>query len=385
MTDTVPKTSEKPTFAVGDSAQGHSGLSHGLRTAVVGAGFMGATHARAIRASGGRVAWVIVNDPHLLVAAQRTLHADEATTDLAAVLADESIDVVHVCTPNDTHADIASAVLAAGKPVVCEKPLATDGDRAAALARQAADRQVITAVPFVYRFHPMVREMRARMRSGQPGELSVAHGSYLQDWLASPDDDNWRVDPDAGGRSRAFADIGSHWCDLFEFVSGDVITEVSAQLRTVFPRRGGHPVRTEDAASVHFRTRSGLLGTMVVSQTAAGRKNRLHLELSGSNSSFAFDQEESERLWIGRRDGSIAAQRDPATLDPSAARYAFLPAGHPQGYQDSFNAFVADAHSAAAGVVPDGLPTFADGARAARLCDAVLQSAQDAGAWTAPL
>ena len=346
---------------------------------------MGATHARAIRASGGHVALAVVTKPERLHAAKSVLRADDATTDLAAALADTSIDVVHICTPNDAHADIASAALAAGKPVVCEKPLATDGETAAALAGQAVAHRTITAVPFVYRFHPMVREMRARIRSGQLGELSVAHGSYLQDWMASPAEDNWRVDPSAGGRSRAFADIGSHWCDLFEFVTGDVITEVSAQLRTVFPQRGGRPVRTEDAASVHFRTRSGMLGTMVVSQTAAGRKNRLHLEVSGSGSSLAFDQEESEKLWIGRRDGSIAAVRDPLTLDPTAAPYAFLPAGHPQGYQDCFNAFIADAHSAVLGVVPDGLPTFVDGARAARLCDAVVQSADAAGVWTAPL
>ena len=360
-------------------------LAPGLRAAVVGAGFMGATHARAIRASGGYVAAVVTNDPGLAASAQSAVRAEAVTTDLAEVLADETVDVIHVCTPNNTHADIASAVLAAGKPVVCEKPLATDGGVAAALAQQAADSGVMTAVPFVYRFHPMVREMRARVRAGQLGELSVAHGSYLQDWLAGSDTDNWRVDPAAGGRSRAFADIGSHWCDLFEFVTGDFVTAVSAQVRTVFPHRGGQPVHTEDAASVHLRTRSGLLGTMVISQTAAGRKNRLHLEVSGSDSSLAFDQEDPERLWIGRLDGSVAAQRDPATLDPSAARYAFLPAGHPQGYQDCFNAFVADAHAAVSGAVPDGLPTFADGARAARLCDAVLQSADDAGAWTTPL
>jgi predicted dehydrogenase len=133
------------------------------------------------------------------------------TTDQAAVLADQSIDVVHLCTSNDTHAYIASAVLAAGKRV-CEEPPATDGAGAAALGRQAADRQV-TAVPFVHRFHPMVREMQARIRAGQTGEVSVAYGTNLQDWLANPDD-NWRALLDAGRRSRAFADIGSHWCDL---------------------------------------------------------------------------------------------------------------------------------------------------------------------------
>jgi predicted dehydrogenase len=211
MADTVTTTSEKPTFAVGDSAQAALELSRVLRTAVVGAGFIGAMHARAIRASGGRVALVVVDDPHLPAAAQRTLQAEDGDDGSSGRPRGREHRLSICALPTTCTPTSPCAVLAAGKRV-CEEPLATDGARAAALARQAADRQV-TAVPFVHRFHPMVREMRARIRAGQTGEeVSVAYGTNLQDRLASPDD-NWRALPDADGRSRAFADIGSH-CDL---------------------------------------------------------------------------------------------------------------------------------------------------------------------------
>jgi predicted dehydrogenase len=228
----------------------------------------------------------------------------------------------------------------------------------------------------------MVREMRARVAAGQPGIISTVHGSYLQDWLADAADDNWRVDDQAGGPSRAFADIGSHWCDLTEFVTGDRIILVSALTRTIRADRGGRAVRTEDLATAHFRTASGVLGTLVVSQVASGRKNRLFLEVSGTDASLAFDQEDPDRLWLGRRDESRLLVRDPATLSPPAARVNSLPPGHAQGYQDAFDTFVADSYAAARGEEPDGLPVFADGARSACVVDAVLASAAADGAWT---
>jgi predicted dehydrogenase len=219
------------------------------------------------------------------------------------------------------------------------------------------------------------------------------HGSYLQDWLLRPDDTNWRVDAELGGASRAFADIGSHWCDLAEFVSGHRITRLSARLLTAVPERvsepGRHafgssrgtadtrPVTTEDAALVQFETDSGALGSVVVSQVSAGRKNRLWIELDGSTEAVAFDQEQPEVLWCGSRDSLTIVRRDPAALSPVAARYATLPAGHPQGYADCFDAFVADFYGAVRdGSLPEGTPTFADGLRAALITDAVLSSSQ---------
>jgi predicted dehydrogenase len=249
-------------------------------------------------------------------------------------------------------------------------------------------------VPFVYRYYPTVREARERVGSGQAGALRLLHGTYLQDWLLRPDDDNWRVDERLGGASRAFADIGSHWCDLAEFVSGHRITRVSARMLTAVPERIGatgrkafspdrgegevHPVTTEDAVVVQFETDAGAIGAVVISQISAGRKNRLWIELDGAEETLAFDQEQPEELWCGRREAVTIVRRDPLTLSPPAARFAFLPGGHPQGYADCFDAFVADFYEAVrTGSTVDGMPTFSDGLRAASITDAVLVSSRE--------
>ena len=239
-----------------------------------------------------------------------------------------------------------------------------------------------------------VREARERVRTGSVGAVRIVHGSYLQDWLLRPEDDNWRVDEDLGGASRAFADIGSHWCDLAEFVSGQRITRLCAQTLTALPERikneshaafqsvdgDGTPrsVGTEDAAVVQFETDAGAVGSTVISQISAGRKNRLWIELDGAEEALAFDQEHPEELWCGRRESLTIVRRDPATLSPAAARFAFLPGGHPQGYADCFDAFVADFYdSVRNGSAVAAMPTFSDGLRAALITDAVLTSARE--------
>jgi predicted dehydrogenase len=281
--------------------------------------------------------------------------------------------VVHICTPNHLHLPLAEAALAAGKHVICEKPLAIDDRGAEEMAEIAASSGRMTAVPFVYRYYPTVREARERVRTGVTGPIRLIHGGYLQDWLLRPEDDNWRVDEQFGGASRAFADIGSHWCDLAEFVSGHRITRVSARLFTSVPDRRV----TEDAVILQFETDHGAVGSAVISQISAGRKNQLTLELDGANEALAFNQEEPEALWVGRRENVTLIKRDPGVLSGPAARLATLPAGHPQGYNDCFDAFVADAYAAAiTGEVPDGLPVFRDGLRAARITAAVLSSAR---------
>jgi predicted dehydrogenase len=351
------------------------------RIGIVGGGFMGRVHAHAARVAGARIVGAIGSSPDRAGAAAAATGAESGYASLDDLLA-QDLDVLHVCTPNAQHLPVTTAALAAGKHVVCEKPLATSAADADRLVQAARDAGKAGTVPFVYRYHPMVREMRARVATGRPGIISTVHGSYLQDWLADAADDNWRVDDEAGGPSRAFADIGSHWCDLTEFVTGDRIARVSALTRTIRDERCGRAVRTEDLATAHFRTASGVLGTLVVSQVAAGRKNRLYLEVSGTDASLAFDQEDPDRLWLGRRDESRLLVRDPATLSPPAARVNSLPPGHAQGYQDAFNSFVADSYAAARGDDPDGLPLFTDGARSARVVDAVLASAAADGAWT---
>ena len=280
--------------------------------------------------------------------------------------------MVHVCTPNHLHRPLAEAALAAGKHVICEKPLAIDDRGAEEMLDAAIASGRVHAVPFVYRYHPMVREARERVQTGVSGAIRLIHGGYLQDWLLKADDDNWRVDESIGGASRAFADIGSHWCDLAEFVSGHRITRVSARTYGTFPERA-----TEDAVIMQFETDKGAVGSTVISQISAGRKNQLTLEIDAAEEALYFNQEEPETLWVGKREAVTLLKRDPGVLSPNAARLANVPAGHPQGYNDAFNAFVADAYAATlTGEAPDGLPDFRDGLRAARITAAVLASAE---------
>jgi predicted dehydrogenase len=368
-----------------------------LRVGIAGSGFIGRVHARSARLAGGHLVAVAASSPESGKAATAELGAERAAGSAEELVASPDIDVVHICTPNHLHRPLAEAALSAGKHVVCEKPLGLDVAEAEALAAAAGESGQQASVPFVYRFYPTVREAQERVSRGELGTITLLHGTYLQDWLLRPQDDNWRVDEATGGASRAFADIGSHWCDLAEFVSGHRLTRLSARTLTAVCERvsdssrkafaagnsGGESrtVSTEDVALVQFETGGGALGSVVISQVSAGRKNRLWIELDGSESALAFDQEQPERLWAGRRDNESIVRRDPEFLSPGAARYATLPAGHPQGYADCFDSFVADFYEAIrTGLPPAGLPVFADGLRAVRITEAVLRSAAS-GEW----
>jgi predicted dehydrogenase len=365
-----------------------------VRVAIAGTGFIGAVHARSARLAGARLVGVAASSPERGLKAAAALGAERAFATAEELVESPDVDVVHICTPNHLHVPLAEAALAAGKHVICEKPIALDAFGAQQLTDAAAVADVVAAVPFVYRYYPTVREARERVRSGATGTVRLIHGSYLQDWLLRPEDDNWRVDGDLGGASRAFADIGSHWCDLAEFVTGHRITRLCARTLTALPERftseahaafqstDGHGatrvVGTEDAAVVQFETDGGAVGTTTISQISAGRKNRLWLEVDGSSEALTFNQEEPEQLWVGRRESAMLIKRDPEHLSAAAARYAVLPPGHPQGYADCFDAFVAEVYAATAeGQLADGLPTFADGLRTARITDAVLTSARE--------
>lgn len=365
-----------------------------IRSAIIGTGMIAAVHARAVHAARGEVAGFLGSRPGRAATIAAEWDAPEFA-ELDALLTSD-VDVVHVCTPNGTHVEYAEAALQAGKHVVCEKPLATSPDDARRLASVAESSGLVATVPFVYRFHPLVRELRARRIAGEFGAWNALHGSYTQDWLLSPDAGNWRVDDAAGGASRAFADIGSHWCDLVEFVSGETLAEVSALLSIAVPDRPAASaeafsvaevsasraaVRTEDVAVATFLTASGLPVNVIVSQVAAGRRNRLWFELDGSSASAVFDQEQPETAWIGTAAGARTIARGTSPMSVDQARLSYVPAGHAQGYQDCFDAFIADTFAAVHGDVHDGLPTFSDGARSAGIVDAVVRSARSRS-WT---
>ena len=364
--------------------------------ALIGAGMIGTVHMRASRQAGGVLRGVLEATPARSAEVAGRWDCRPYAS-LEALLADPAVTVVHICVPNALHFDAALAALRAGKHVICEKPLATTLAEARTLAELAAERGLVATVPFVYRYHPMVREARARVAQGELGPLQLIHGSYLQDWLLDGMASNWRVDPGQGGTSRAFADIGSHWCDLVEWISGERFESLVASLATTIkarPAAGAETftraaagadvamaaVTTEDVACALLRTRTGTLATLTISQVSAGRKNRLWFELDGANCSLVFDQETPEQLWIGRQDAVEIRVKDPSRGAPEQRRLAKVPAGHGQGYTDCFEAFIADTYATIAGERREGLPTFADGLRSARIVDAVLRSAAQS-AW----
>jgi predicted dehydrogenase len=369
------------------------------RVAILGAGMIGDVHRRAAMLAGAQILGVMASTPERSRQVAEEWGVEQAYGSIEEV-AESKAEIVHICTPNASHVGYAVALMEAGKHVLCEKPLGISLADAQHAAEVAKDTGVINTIPFAYRFHPMAREMRARVQAEEFGALNLMHGSYLQDWLLNPKATSWRVDPKAGGPSRAFGDIGSHWCDLLEWVTGDRIARLVATISIAIKQRPASTaatmsavesdaplvdVQTEDSALILFRTASDIAGSAVISQLSAGRKNRLWMEVDGMHQSAAFDQELGEQLWIGDDEGARVLVRDPNHGSAEQRRLSMLPAGHAQGYAQCFENYVADSYAAVDaraghGQLPDGLPTFVDGARAAEICDAMLRSASS-GEW----
>lgn len=344
------------------------------RSAIIGAGMVGSVHAHAVHRAGGQLAAVSGSTPQSSQRAAQHLGAERAAT-IEEIFAADDVDVVHICTPNNLHLEQTAAVLAAGKHVICEKPLATTVGDAAALVKAAENAGTVAAVSFIYRFYAMVREARCRIADSA---VWLMHGGYLQDHRVKAAPGGWRSDPAQSGISMTFADIGSHWCDLMEFVTGHRISAVFAMEGAARQRGDGQ----DDGAVVVFRTDRGAVGSVVVSQASPGRKNRLFFSFDGRKTAVQFNQESPDELIVGGLGANTVLLRDGAELDPRSARYSLLPPGHPQGYQDCFNLFVADVYEAIlTGTAPEGLPVFADGLRAATIHAAVAASASS-GEWT---
>ncbi len=368
--------------------------------AVAGTGFIGPVHVEAIRRLGHHVVGILGSTPEKSRAAADALGLEKGYGSFAELLADPAVEVVHVATPNRDHFGQVKAALAAGKHVICEKPLAMTSTETGELVRlAAANPHLVTAVNYNVRFYPLCLEARERVRSGELGEVFHVTGSYLQDWLLNPTDFNWRVQAEAGGELRAVADIGTHWLDLLTFITGLEVEAVCADLRTVHPVRhkpsgrsetftrasGGDipvAVTTEDYGSVLLRFSSGARGCFTVSQVTAGRKNGLRFDIAASKAALAWDSEEPNLLHVGHRGrANEALTRDPALLSPAVRPYANYPGGHAEGFPDSFKQLyraVYDAIPASGArqgtVLPALIPTFADGHREVLLCEAILRS-----------
>lgn len=372
--------------------------------AIVGTGFAGTSHLDALRRLPNvRVTGVLGSRPERTAEAAARLGVSRSFGSLDEILADPDVAVVHNCTPNERHAEVALAVLDAGKHLVSEKPLGIDAAEAAMLADRARGSGSVGAVCFNYRHFPLIQELRSSLASRADGAVHLIHGGYLQDWLLLQDDWNWRLDSKQAGAARAVGDIGSHWIDLVQHVTGTRVAAVCAQLGRLYEERlrptaeaktfekgagDAEPVTvdTEDMATVMLRFADGAMGACLVSQVSAGRRNHLTIEIDAAEASFAWDQEEPNTLWIGRRDGANRqVLRDPSLLSPGAAPLAHFPAGHQEGWPDSFRNLMIDVYAAVAANARGEpyTPTFAtfdEGWYVARVVEAIVES-DHSGGW----
>ncbi|MBN7810896.1 Gfo/Idh/MocA family oxidoreductase [Algoriphagus sp. H41] len=373
-------------------------MSQTIKSAIVGTGFIGPAHLEALRRIPNvEVVALCEVTQELAEAKAKQLGIPHAYT-FDEMLKQPEIDVVHICTPNFLHYSQAKAVLEAEKHVICEKPLAVKIDEAEELVKIASATGLVNAVHFNLRYYPMVRQMKTMREKGELGEVYSVMGSYLQDWLYLNTDYNWRLEPDKSGDSRAIADIGSHLLDITEYVTGLKITEVMADFSTVHKTRlkplkaietysgkmlsmedyAEVPINTEDHATVLLRFDNGSKGSVTVSQVAAGRKNRLNIEISGSKSNFEFNSERPNELWIGKREkANEQLMKDPALFHPEASALISFPGGHNEGFPDTSKQMFKEVYAAvAAGKQPENpsFPTFASGLRELIIGERIVES-----------
>ncbi|HOL69944.1 MAG TPA: Gfo/Idh/MocA family oxidoreductase [Bryobacteraceae bacterium] len=374
-----------------------------IRTAVIGTGFMGRVHTEAIRRLGNvEIAAVAGETEELAKSFGEQMGIENVTGDYRKVLADPSIEAVHVCTPNATHFPISKEAMLAGKHVLCEKPLAVSSEEARELMEIAREKKLANCLNHNLRYYPMVQQMRRMRENGELGEILVVQGTYSQDWLLYDTDWNWRIVAKDNGPLRVMGDIGSHWMDMVQHVTGLQITALCADLQTFHKTRkrpkqavetfAGKtlrpedydevPIDTEDFGAVLLRLGDRARGAFTASQVNVGCKNRLQIEIYGTKAGVIWNQERPDELWIGQRNSSNQIIiKDPSLMAEKARSFADLPGGHSEGYDDAhkqcfrrFYATIADRSA------PVEYPTFADGYQMMRVLEKVLESAQK-GAW----
>ena len=374
-----------------------------IKTGVIGSGFIGPAHVEALRRL-GFVDVVAIADVSFEVARTKAkqLGIEKATGDYKDLLEDPEIDVVHVCTPNHLHYPMTKEALLAGKHVVCEKPLAMDSSQAVDLARTAKQNNLVNAIHFNIRFYPLIQQAKALVQNGELGFIFAINGSYQQDWLFYDTDYSWRLEPEYSGESRAVVDIGSHWLDVVEYITGAKVSKVCADFCIFHPVRKKplksvetyvgkilQPedyvdinIRTEDYATVLLHFDNNAHGSMTVNQVAAGRKNRLYFEIYGSKKAIAWDSENPNEMWIGRRESNNEILiKDPSLMYAQAREYATLPGGHTEGFPDTSKQLFRKVYeyimdSGYTKAEEPTFPTFEDGLRELQLCEKIVESAR---------
>lgn len=372
-----------------------------IGAAVIGTGFIGGVHIQALRRLGVNVTGVLGSSPDRGADRAAELGVPKAYASLDELLADDTVDVVHVTSPNHAHYPQVKAILAAGKHVVCEKPLAMTSDQSAEMVELAKASSKVAAVCYNVRFYALNQQARGMVEAGDLGDIRLVTGHYHQDWLAKETDWNWRLESEMGGELRSVGDIGTHWVDLTSFITGLKAEAVFAELSTFFPERQKPvgpvetfssavgktetaKVDTDDAAMIIIRYANGARGVMSTSQVNMGRKNSLQWDIAGSKASAAWDNETPDHLFIGHRDEpNQTLMRDFGLMNAKGTAAAALPPGHVEGFADSFFGLFRAVYSdvASGGRRPDSTwATFEDGHYEMQFCDAVLRSARE-GRW----
>ncbi|TME13154.1 MAG: Gfo/Idh/MocA family oxidoreductase [Chloroflexi bacterium] len=373
-----------------------------IGAAVIGSGFIGTVHVEALRRIGVHVTGVLGSTADRSTESAAALDVPRGYASLDDLLGDPAVRVVHVTSPNQLHHRQAKAILAAGRHVVCEKPLTMTSAESADLLAAATASGLVAAVNFNLRFYPLNQHVSALVRGGGVGDVRLVTGRYFQDWLLFDTDWNWRLEKAEGGALRAVGDIGSHWLDLTTFLTGLRVEALLAELTTFIPVRrkpAGSvltfsteraadtiPVEidTEDVALILLRFEGGARGSVAVSQLSPGRKNSLAYEIDGSTSALGWDSETPEQLWIGHRDApNEILIRNPALMNAAGRAAARLPGGHVEGFADTFAAAFSAVYDDVLIGRPSAAPpyaTFADGHEEMRIGDAVLESART-GRW----
>ena len=360
-----------------------------LRAAVIGTGFIGAAHIEALKRLPGVDVVALVE----LFDAQRKadeLDVPKGYEDYRKMIEECGPDCIHICTPNHTHREIALFAIEHGVNVICEKPMATSAKEAQEMVEAAEKSGLVCALNFHNRFYPIPYRMRNMVRGGELGDIFHIQGGYLQDWLLYDTDFSWKVIAEKCGRTRATSDLGSHWMDLAEYVSGQRIKEVFAEFKTVYPfRKNSTPegvkevaVDTEDFSCILLRFDGGAVGMASFSAVFAGKKNQTVLQVAGTKASLEWDNEKVNDVLIGQRDTANGyLTKDPSLVDPDTASVISYPGGHAEGFPDAFKQNFRAIYDAIRGIKPaNPFAVFADGAHMMRICDALYESARS-GRW----
>ncbi len=374
-----------------------------IKVGVIGAGLMGPIHIEALRRLGFvEVVALCDSDQKRVKEEAKKLNISKTYMDYQKLLEDEEIEVIHNCTPNFMHFEVNKRVMEAGKKLISEKPLGMNSLESERLVEIAKKTGSFNAINFNYRYFPLNQQVRAMISKGELGKINIIQGCYLQDWLLYDTDYNWRLDPEVGGKSFAVSDLGSHWLDLIQYITGLKITAIFADLRTIiptrkYPKREGEvltfakrklkkenyvekEIKTEDYASLLLGFNNGARGAFTTSQLCPGRKCRIFYEIDGSKCAVSWNHEKANQLWIGYRDkANEVLLRDPTLMHKEARAYAHYPGGHDEGWPDDIKNIFNNIYQ----FIRDGkdifkdkpnFPTFIDGHNAMLLVSAALKS-----------